>query len=188
MNTYTGTTTITAGELRLNPTGNVTPNRYRILNGGKLSTTGITAGRTIVNSSTLDLATTSSIDLGLGDHTLKFADSKLITWNGNTLTITGWIGIGGASGTGGKLFFGGAAGTLTSTQLAKITFTGYIGTPILLDTGELVPPLQIPILAITGETDYGHTCAEAPASSVGPKSYTITNTGVTADGDNYLFG
>ena len=182
MNTYTGTTTITAGELRLNPTANVTPNTQIILNGGKLSTTGITAGRTIVNSSTLDLVATSSIDLGLGDHSLKFADSKLITWNGNTLTITGWTGAGGASGTGGKLFFGAATGTLTSTQLAKITFTGYIGTPILLGTGELVPPLQIPILAITGETDYGHTCAEAPASSVGPKSYTITNTGVTADG------
>ena len=38
-----------------------------------------------------------------------------------------------------QLLFGSSASGLTSAQLAKISFTGFNGTPILLSTGELVP-------------------------------------------------
>ncbi|TRX33260.1 HYR domain-containing protein [Flavobacterium sp. ZT3R18] len=179
VNTYTGATTITSGELRLNPTTNTTPNTQFVLNGGKLSTTGIALGRTITNASTLNLNANSSIDFGSNDHSLKFANSSGIGWAGTTLTINGWTGIGGSSGTGGKIFFGAANNTLTALQLAKITFAGYGGTPILLSTGELVPPLQIPILAITGTTNHGSSCA-SPGTAATTITYTITNTGAIA--------
>jgi autotransporter-associated beta strand protein len=139
-NTYTGTTTITAGEIRLNPSTTTGSFASQIvLNGGKLSTTGITASTVFTSSSTLNLNANSSIDLGSNAHDLKFADCSAVTWAGTTLTINGWTGTGGASGTAGRIFFGAGLGTLTGTQLGKIVFTGYPGTPILLGTGELVP-------------------------------------------------
>lgn len=137
--TYTGTTTITNGELRLNPTANATFASQVVLNGGKLSTTGIAATRTWTSSNTLRLDASSTIDLGSNAHTLTFANSSGVTWGAFTITINGWTGTGGSSGTAGKIFFGNTTGTLTAGQLAKITFTGYPGTPILLGTGELVP-------------------------------------------------
>jgi hypothetical protein len=151
-NAHTGTTTInTTSEIRLNPASNATYTSQIKLNGGKLSTTGIAASRTWTSSSTLSLDANSSIDLDAAVHTLTFANSSAVTWSGTTLTINGWTGTGGASGTGGKIFFGNTTGTLTAGQLSKITFTGYPGTPILLSTGELVPaaPL-VPSIAISG--------------------------------------
>ena len=136
---YTGATTISAGELRLNPSTNITPNTQFVLNGGTLSTTGIASSRTITNSSTVNLNATSTIALGSNAHTITFANSSGVTWAGTTLTITGWTGTPGSSGTGGKIFFGSATGTLTAAQLAKIVFTGFTCSPILLNTGELVP-------------------------------------------------
>lgn len=136
-NAHTGTTTILAGELRLNPVANATYASQIVLNGGTLSTSGISATRTWTSSSTLRLDANSIISLGSGDHTLTFANSSAVTWTGTTLTINGWTGVGGSSGTGGKIIVG--AGGLTGAQLAKISFTGYPGTPIIL-AGELVPP------------------------------------------------
>jgi autotransporter-associated beta strand protein len=178
-NTYSGTTAITTGELRLNPTADVTPNTQIILNGGKLSTTGITLGRTIINSSTLDLSANSSIDLGSGNHTLKFADSSTIPWTGTTLTITGWVGTPGVESTGGKLFFGGTVGTLTPAQLGTISFTGYAGAAMLLSTGELIPQPTVPNLSVAGTLDHGIYCDGTAATAI---TYTITNVGVAAEG------
>ena len=140
-NTYTGITTINLGELRLNPVSNSAPPSTQIvLSGGKFSTTGIASGITITNAATLNVTANSSIDLGSNAHSLKFAASNGIAWNAaSTLTINGWTGTGGATGTGGKIFFGTATGTLTAAQLGKITFTGFPGTPMLLSSGELVP-------------------------------------------------
>ncbi len=151
-NTYTGSTTISAGELRLNPsTTTATFASPVILSGGKLSTTSITAATTFTSSSTLKLNASSSIDLGSNAHSLKFAASNGVAWTGaTTLTINGWTGTGGATGTAGKIFFGSAVGTLTGTQLGQITFTGYTGTPILLSTGELVPPVPSVTYTWTG--------------------------------------
>jgi hypothetical protein len=151
-NSFTGTTTINStSEIRLNPVANATYASQIKLNGGKLSTTGIASTRTWTSSSTLSLDANSTIDLGSNAHTITFTNSSGVTWAGSTLTINGWTGTGGASGTAGKIFFGSTTGTLTGGQLAKITFTGYPGTPIILASGELVPaaPL-VPSIAIAG--------------------------------------
>lgn len=148
---YAGTTTITAGELRINPVANATFASQIVLNGGTLSTTGITATRTWTSSSTLNLNANSTIALGAGDHTLTFANSSAVTWAGTTLTITGWAGTAGSSGTGGKIFVG--VGGLTAGQLARISFSGFPGTPIILASGELVPALPVVNYTWTGATN-----------------------------------
>jgi len=147
-NTYSGTTTITTGELRLNP-GSTTATfaSQVVLNGGTLSTTSIASSTTITSSSTLKLDVSSTIALGSNEHSLKFAHSEGITWAGITLTITGWTGTVGVSGTAGKLFVGTDATGLTSAQLAKISFTGYAAGAQILSTGEVVP--AIPCISST---------------------------------------
>ena len=180
-NTYTLATTISAGELRLNPAANITPASQVILSGGILGTTAITATRTITSSSTLQMTANSSINLGSSVHTLKFASSSGVAWTGTTLTINGWTGTAGASGSAGKIYFGAGTGTLTAAQLSKIVFTGYPATPILLVTGELVPGIPPPTtLSITGTLDHGSSCIGSPAA---PITYTITNPSLlTANG------
>ena len=176
--TFTGTTITSGGELRLNP-GNTTSTLESpvVLSGGKLSTTNIGSGTTITSSSTLELFTNSSIDLGAANHSLIFAPSNGISWAGTTLTINGWTGTAGATGDGGKIFFGSETG-LTNAQLLKISFTGYPGTAMLLPSGELVPSLVVsPVLSINGSTDHGISCANTAAA---PITYTITNLGTTA--------
>jgi len=179
-NSYTGTTTINSGELRLNPSADIAPNTQIVLNGGKLSTTEIGASRTITDASTLRLAASSTIDLGSNVHSLRFANSAGVAWTAaTTLTIFGWQGTGGASGTAGKIFFDASSGALTAGQLAQISFDQHPGTPMLLSTGELVPPPTTPILAITGTTDNGTWCVGTAGT---PVTYTITNTGTAASG------
>lgn len=137
-NTYTGTTVITAGTLRLGAADRISNSSNMQLNGGTFSTGATTGyGETL---GTLNLNANSTIALGTGSHTVTFANSSAVTWAGSTLTITGWTGSAGATGTAGKIFFGSSTGTLTAGQLSKISFTGYAGTPILLSTGELIPP------------------------------------------------
>jgi autotransporter-associated beta strand protein len=140
---YTGPTTITAGELRLNPNNTAaTWTSPTILNGGTLSTVGIAAGTNITNATagvTLNLNANSSINLGNVDHSITFANSSAVAWNGIELTIFGWTGVAGSSGTNGRIFFGNNSGGLTSDQLGKIFFDGYAGAAILLNSGELVP-------------------------------------------------
>jgi autotransporter-associated beta strand protein len=144
-NSYNGTTTISNGEIRLNPTANATFASQIVLNGGTLSTTAIAATRTFTSSSTLNLNANSTIALGTGDHTLSFANSSSLTpWAGTTLTITGWQGAAGLPGTSGKLFVGSNATGLTPEQLAKITFTGYCTGAAQLPNGEVVPRAVLP--------------------------------------------
>ena len=181
-NTYTGITTITAGELRLNPASNTTPNSQVVLNGGILGTTNINSGITVTNASTLNLQANSSINLGSNVHSLSFANSSAVSWApGTLLTVNNWQGVAGQSGTAGKIFFGNTLGTLTATQLSQITFTGFTGTPIILiGTGEIVPQPAIPFLVITGTTNNGNSCIGTAATAI---TYTITNSGsVEADG------
>jgi autotransporter-associated beta strand protein len=138
-NTYAGTTTITAGELRLNPS--TTTGSFAsqiILNGGKLSTTGIATSTVFTSTSTLNLNATSTLDLGSNAHELRFANSSGVTWNGAALVINNWVGTPSAAGTAGRIFVGSANTHLTAGQLAKISFTGYVGA-MLLASGELVP-------------------------------------------------
>ena len=175
---YTGATTISAGELKLNPTTNVTPNTQFILDGGTISTVGIAAGTTITNASTLNLNSGGSvIDLGSVDHSILVAPSNGVTWNGTSLTVNGWAGVPGSSGTNGKIFVGNTIGTLTPAQLAEISFTGFPGAPIILiGTGEIVPQPQEPLLIITGNAGFGNTCIGQPGIN---NTYTISNVGAT---------
>lgn len=96
------------------------------------------------NMGTLSLLDNSSIKLGVTPHALVFASSSATPgtadfWAlGKTLTVKGWTGTPGASGTNGKLFVGLDNTGLTATQLAQITFEGFQGASIL-STGEVVP-------------------------------------------------
>jgi autotransporter-associated beta strand protein len=155
-NTYTGTTTITDGQLRLNPSGNVTTFASQIvLNGGTLSTTGITATRTFTSTSTVKLDANSTIALASNNHTLTFANSNAVTWAGSTLTVSGWAGTAGASGTNGKINF--ASAGLTSGQLAKFNFSGYDPGSAFVSNEVVpaVPPTPVINSSLTASTTYG---------------------------------
>jgi autotransporter-associated beta strand protein len=144
-NTYTGSTTLQAGVLRFNPA--VTSGTHSspiVLNGGTISTSGITSGRSVTSSSTLQLTANSTFALHANSHQFNFASSNGITWTpGAQLSITGWTGTAGASGTNGRIFIGNSASGLTDSQLSQITFSGFTGKGMLLPSGELVPRLLI---------------------------------------------
>jgi len=151
LHTFSGGLTINAGEVRLNPSADLTLTSSAVtLNGGTLGTTGIAASRTI-NFSTLSLTENSTIDLNSANsHSLKFAASNSIAWtSGKVLTINGWQGTAGAAGTKGKIFVGSTISGLTSTQLAEITFSGFTAGATILSTGEIVPVASNPVSNIT---------------------------------------
>ncbi|UEG50258.1 hypothetical protein LK994_02055 [Ferruginibacter lapsinanis] len=172
-NNYTGTTTINAGEIRLNPSANATFASQIILNGGKLSTVNITSGRTFTSSSTLKLDASSTIDLGNNVHSVTFSNSSAVTWAGTTLAITGWIGTGGSSGTGGRVFVG--SGGLLSTQLNKVNFSGYAPGAVIV-SGEVVPtpPPVINSTLIAGNT-YGTASSYQITATNIPTGYNATS-------------
>jgi len=178
--TVSGTTSLTGTSVLTLGAANILSNSSAVILDGGTFRTGATSGNS-ETVGTLALTNNSAINLGTGNHSLTFSASNSVTWTGTSLTINGWTGTPGASGTGGKIFFGVGTGTLIAGQLAKINFNGFTGTPVLLNTGELVPPLSVPILAITGTPlNHGSSCVGTPAS---PITYTITNTGVpTANG------
>jgi len=136
-NTYSGGTTITGGTLQLGAVGVLADAATIILNGGTLKTGATTGFSETVGI--LNLSNSSTIALGTGVHSLSFANSISVTWNGTTLTITGWTGEAGVSGTAGKIFVGTDATGLTTDQLAKISFSGYTTGAQILISGEVVP-------------------------------------------------
>ncbi|HZV45070.1 MAG TPA: autotransporter-associated beta strand repeat-containing protein, partial [Saprospiraceae bacterium] len=143
-NTYTGTTTITNGELRFTPPTNIVMAGSLVMNGGILGTKSIAATRTLTFPS-FDLSENSKIDLDTTNgHTITFTAAGTFT-AGKTLTIYGWKGVAGMPGTKGKVFFGNSAAALTTDQLGQIQFNdGSIGSPgtnspaAILSTGEVV--------------------------------------------------
>jgi hypothetical protein len=176
--TVNGYTTLAASSVLTLGANNLLSNSSPILLDGGTFRTGATTGF----SETVDVLTVSNssiIALGTGAHTLTFAASDGVSWSGASLTVSGWTGTPGSSGTAGRIFFGSSAGTLTPAELAKISFTGFPGTnATLLSTGELIPT-SYPVLAITGVTDNGSACVGIDAA---PVTYTITNTGGPAAG------
>lgn len=183
-NTYSGATTLTSGTLKLNPSS--TPATFvsqLVLNGGTLSTAGIAAATVITNSSTLNLTDNSKINLGIAIHSLIFANNSSIAWTaGKTLTITGWTGTAGTSGSAGKIFFGSDATGLTADQLAQITFTGYSGGAKVLSTGELVPASGHVVVG----PSYQHIIMYGQSLSVGNQSWPYLST--TNIPGNYMIG
>ncbi|HBB86211.1 MAG TPA: hypothetical protein DC047_01185, partial [Blastocatellia bacterium] len=139
-NTYGGATTLSGGTLSCGTANTLPSTSQIILNGGALST-GATSGFT-QSTGTLNLSDNSTIALGTGSHSLTFAASNGVSWtSAKTLTVTGWTGTNGSSGTGGKIFVGPTSSGLTTGQLAQITFlissVSYPAT--ILSTGEVVP-------------------------------------------------
>ncbi|MFB9088587.1 YDG domain-containing protein, partial [Flavobacterium paronense] len=176
---YTGTTTISGGKIELG-NANVLPSTQVILDGGTFST-GASAGFDDTVG-TLNLNTTGTIALGTGVHSLTFAASNGVTWNGSTLTVTGWTGFVGTPGTAGKIFVGTDVSGLTSGQLAKINFTGFPSGAQILSTGEVVPLGAIPVisaslvtLATALPTTYGTVSSETSFDVSG----TDLNAGIT---------
>jgi hypothetical protein len=98
------------------------------------------------NFGTLSLLDNSVLTLGTSNHIVAFTNSSASNpgpadfWiPGKTLTVKGWTGMPGNSGTNGKLFVGVNETTgLTAAQLSQITFDGYSGAMILA-SGEVVP-------------------------------------------------
>ncbi|MEM9051661.1 MAG: autotransporter-associated beta strand repeat-containing protein [Bacteroidota bacterium] len=138
-NTYTGSTTITEGVLELGASEVLPDGSQIVLNGGTLRTTGTlteTAG-------TLELSANSTLDLAGSSEDLTFSNSSAIPWDvSSTLTVTGWTGSAGASGTGSQIFVSGA-GDLTEDQLLRFQFSGFDFGAEILPSGEIVPAVQV---------------------------------------------
>ncbi len=194
-NTYTGSTTITAGILQLGvanaiKTGSTSGARSGIiLNGGTFSSgsgAGFSDGVLGTPMGTLALTDNSIITLGTGNHSLYFDVSSGASWTpGKTLTITGWLVTGGATGTAGKIFIGTTSGTLTAGQLSQITFTGYSCPAIQLPSGEIVPG-SAPSIG-TQPTD------QTACSTPGTASFAVIATGAVSyqwrlNGSNLIDG
>lgn len=149
-NTYSGETRINTGTVEITANERIANASNLVLNGGDFST-GATAGFT-ETLGTLNVASSSSIRLGTGVHSLTFAASNSVVWNGSSLTIFGWTGTRGATGTAGKIFVGTSSTGLTTAQLAKISFDGFAGHAIQLSTGEIVPQTFGPTNAVLSGT------------------------------------
>ncbi len=113
-NTYTGTTTVSAGTLSLGATNSLADTSNVILSGGTLATNSFadTVG-------TLSLLGNATIDFTSGGS-FAFANSAAATWTGGmTLSLTsGFV-------SGSSLRFGLDATGLTGTQLGQISAAGF---------------------------------------------------------------
>ncbi len=149
-NTYTGGTILNGDSLILGAAGVLANTGTITLNGGTFATGTVgTAGFT-ETVGTLTLNNNANIGLGTGNHSLIFANSSAVTWaSGVTLTINGWTGTAGTTGTAGKIYFGTSTAGLTSAQLAQISFTGYNPGAQILTSGEIVPIPTLPTLSIS---------------------------------------
>ena len=114
-NTYAGATTITGGTLALGAS-NALPGTAVAIGTGTLNAATFTD-----TVGAMELTGSAVINLGAG-AVLAFADSSLTSWASGTLTITGTF-VSGSSLRFGTISSGG----LTSTQLSKISATGFTG-------------------------------------------------------------
>ncbi len=144
---YNGVRTSILGGAVVLGASNLLPVKDLLLNAGTFrasSATNATGYSQSFKRLTLS-SNNSTIALGTGDHSLIFEASGATTWTANRkITITGWKGIPGESGTPGfgKIFFGNDATGLTDAQLAQITFAGYCDGAMLRNDGELVPAIK----------------------------------------------
>ncbi|RYE20883.1 MAG: choice-of-anchor D domain-containing protein, partial [Sphingobacteriales bacterium] len=89
------------------------------------------------STGTLGLTTNSTIELASGSHILQF-NGTTGTWTaGQTVSISGWSGTPGSTGTAGRIINGGTA--LTTAELNQINFTNYGPGATQLSGGEIVP-------------------------------------------------
>ncbi|MCX6180778.1 MAG: T9SS type A sorting domain-containing protein, partial [Bacteroidetes bacterium] len=148
VNTFSGTTTTSAGVLQLGAAGVIADGSNFSASGGTFST-GSAAGNS-ETMGTLTLTANTIIALGTGSHSVSFAASNGTTWTAATLLrITGWTGsYNGTTGTAGKVYSGSSA-ELSAGKLAQIFFTeptsGTPRTATQLSDGEIVPTATLPV-------------------------------------------
>ena len=176
INTYSGGTNINGGTLQLAAVNTLPAGGSFInFNGGTLQT-GSSTGYSQTGLGFLTLSDNSTIALGTGIHALNFAASNGAIWtSGKTLTITGWTGTAGSSGTAGKIFVGTDASGLTTAQLAEITFSGYSAGAQILSTGEVVPLCTPPTISSQPSATAQMTCQNGTAFTA--LSVTATGSG-----------
>ena len=135
--TYSGNTTIQAGTLAF-VGSKASANSDLILAGGTLYVGDNAGTGYTITMKSLTLTSNSNITL-VSTSILNLNASNLNTWTPSTiLTINGWSGTAGSSGTGGKIYVGTTVNGLTSSQLSQIYFSGF-GPATILSTGEIVP-------------------------------------------------
>ncbi|WP_162126242.1 Ig-like domain-containing protein [Flavobacterium phycosphaerae] len=172
-NTYTGATTIAAGITSLGASNVFANSSSLVLNGGTFKTGTATGFSDTMG--TITLSANSTFALGGTAHTMTFSDSHLVSWTGTTLTVNGWTGTGGASGTAGKIVIGTTSAGLTTGQLAKFNFTGYAPGAVQLSNGEVVPtPAPAITSATTASSTYGAGTTYTITGSYTPTSYNAT--------------
>ncbi|NBO50241.1 MAG: hypothetical protein EBU80_11080, partial [Chitinophagia bacterium] len=126
-----------AGTLLLGGSEVIANSSNIVFNGGNLSTGGY--GETVDTLSLLQDGGT--LTLGNSVHELRF--STIGTFDYKTLTISGWQGTAGSTGSGGDIFVGSSL-FFTRAQLDQIKFSYNSGTysAIQLSSGELVPDVN----------------------------------------------
>jgi autotransporter-associated beta strand protein len=137
-NTYSGTTTISGGILRLGGSNSMPTSSGLVLAGGEFQSAGFSN-----TFASIALSANSTLRMGSGVHTLTFTNLGSFT-SGRTLTIEDWQGTyasPGATGTAGKIVFN-ATTSATITILGQLKFknsgTGNLHTSIQLGTKEIV--------------------------------------------------
>jgi autotransporter-associated beta strand protein len=184
-NTYTGTTTVTAGTLTLG-IANALP---ITASAGNIRFTGgtptLNLGQFSLGSSTvsansaglLDFDVNTTVNLGAANgsaYSYYFKDSSAQTWSATTVTIGNWVGTAGATagtGAGARRIFIGSSASLTTAQLNKIQFTGFAAGATQLASGEIVPRGSSSTIT-TGTVSGSPFCAGATSVSV-PFTYSV---------------
>jgi fibronectin-binding autotransporter adhesin len=158
-NTYTGTTTVSAGTLELGAS-NVLPNASAV----SIGAATLNASNFTDTAGTLDTTGAAVINLDTGGA-LAFANSSAVDWTGGTLNITGTY-------TPTSIRFGTTSGGLTSGQLASISVNGSGAGTYSLDAdgylvtgGDAVPP------TLTSITD---NVTGGPVNISATVTYTVT--------------
>jgi autotransporter-associated beta strand protein len=147
VNTYTGSTRVTSGILRLGASDRLPDNNAVILGDTTAPATALfSTGGFSETLGPLTLETfDAGIDLGSGASTLRFATSSIATtWNFNVLNISNW--------TAGSdhIFFGTNAsglGTITPAEANQIVFPNHTPGFRILNTGEVLPALPSTFVA-----------------------------------------
>ena len=142
-NSYSGITKVNSGTLTLGAGNNLATTSGLILNGGKFASGGQSQALT---TAPLTVTTNSTIDMGVGNSTLNFANSNPAVNNlasswatGALLTINNWSGTPLSGGGIDQLVFGGDATGLPAAEVGRIKFSGFPSGATILATGEVVP-------------------------------------------------
>jgi hypothetical protein len=178
---------VNSGNFQLSGDNFIASNTELFLNGGNFKTGTSIGYNQLMGVLGLGSGNGSTISLGEGSHALIFSNSRNEVWNATRrITIKGWSGSLGQSGTSGRIFVEPAdefTPGLTAQQLNQITFEGpwNCGGAMLLASGELVPA-NIPFISSIG----GNPPGGSGSAFKGYVGSTITISGCLFSGVNEL--